>query len=211
MAISVDFDVEGFMAALTQRLIAATNDLINDFYREATIGMSAEGKADSEVEGAVLTDILTDPETKKYKPVGKVAEFIQARCVFYANAILKSFGTGIYADTSKDSYWGDYKESDFWNDARTDINIVGRPAGNYLDIFGNPERHSSGRAVGRNVEDYTDPYGNLIESQPGTHSIQQAEAWIMREGETRIERRIEMEVTKFLQEEAAKYFRGVSG
>lgn len=214
MGVSVDFDVDGFMKALTQRLIVAMNDLINSFYREAIMGMKAGGKADSEVEGAVLTDKFTDPEAD-YQAVGKVAEFIQARCVFYAQAILDSFGTGVYADTSADSYWEDYKKSDFWNktdsrNIRTGIAIVGRPAGTYTDIFGNKDRYSSGRAVGRIVEGYTDPYGNLIESQPGSHSIQQAEAWIMRKGETRIERRIEMEVAKFLQEETAKYFREVT-
>lgn len=207
MSISLTFDAQAMYNDLMDELLKAMNDLINEFYRSATQGFDAPAMEASEKIPAHLSDTT---EYNGHTPIGDIPEYIVTQCKFYADAIMKSFGTGVYADTSSDSYWNQYRQSELWNKSRSGIAIVGRPKGKYTNIYGE-ETESSGRNRGKNVEGYTDKDGNLIESKPGTHSIQTAEAWIMKDSDnTKIERRIELIVTKFLTERASDYFREVN-
>lgn len=198
------FDAEGCAQALVERLIQVMDSLMNEFYREATSGLSGKGKEDAILIPAKRTDKTSHTE---YLNAG---EFISAKCEFYVQAILESFGTGSLADTSSQSYWNEYRQTRDFNKARYGSAIVGRQAGTYEDVWGN-ERKSSGRNAGKNLEglhivDYNTGEYHQVSPIPPSHSIQNAEVWINKNGETKIERRIEMEVKKFLQEDARKFF-----
>ena len=194
----ISFDAEGLVQALIQRLILVMDSLMNEFYREAIKGLSPEGQEDTEVEKA------------KYVAVENC---ITSKCIFYTQAILDSFGTGSLADTSAESYWEEYTQSPSFNEARKTSGhpeIVGRKTGTYVDVWGHT-RGSSGTQAGKNLEglnlkDYnTGEYRQVVPTPP-SHSIQNAEAWMIRDTETKIERRIEMEIEKFLIEEGSNYF-----
>ena len=196
---TLTFDVEGLAKALIERLIKVMDILMEEFYRDATSALSAEGKADSERIPATLTD-------KTMHDAYQVGEFISARCKFYANAIMESFGTGSQSDLSMDAYWKEYEQSILFNRIRREKGnayITGREAGTYKNIFGE-EQTTSGRNVGRNLE-------HIFPPTPPKLSIQRAEDWIIRDTETKVERRIQVEVERFLAEEAGKYFREVRG
>lgn len=208
---TLTFDVEGLAKALIERLIKVMDVLMEEFYNEATRGFSGKAKADSVRIGAKESDSTI------HDAYDKVGKFIVARCEFYANAIIQSFGTGSAADTRPFvSYWEEYRKMKqqehgyLFNPDRKDSEIVGRPAGSYTDIWGKP-RKSSGRARGRSLEgmiiadSQTGEEGPLIPQNP-TYSIQNAEKWINQNGQTKIERRIQVEVERFLAEEAGKYF-----
>lgn len=190
----LQFDSDACIRALVQRLIQVMDSLMSEFYRDATQSLSAEGKADSEVIKAIYD------QTK---------EIIETKCKFYADAIMESYGTGLYADTSSDAYWGEYatKDNPLWNKKRWGLPIVGREKGEYVNIYGETVT-STGRNAGKIIEGFDDDDGNTVWlSKPGTHSIQTAEAWIMKnDTETKIERRVKMEVEKFFAEERSKFF-----
>lgn len=198
----LSFDADGLIQALIQRLITVMDSLMSEFYRDATSGLSAEGKEDTELVKA------------KYDAM---ANAIKAECIFQAQAIMESFGTGSNADMSAEAYWKEYEASDSFNPARRDKGnayISGRPEGTYINIFGKPQT-SSGRNEGRNIEYkyITDENGNKVQIKPlvPTRSIQNAETWIIRDTETKVERRIAMEITKFLTEEGHRFFVEVGG
>lgn len=199
------FDAEACIRALIQKLIQVSDSLMNEFYRDATAMLSAQGKNDSE-------------QIKATYDAGK--EMIEAKCNFYVQAILESFGVGFNADRSEKSYWDEYsdtsKNPDF-NLARKSNRIVGRPAGPYTDIWGKP-RDSTGRNEGKDLHTF-----HLLDTRTGkyhqvwpsnqeswttkpTYSIQRAEDWIIRNTETKVERRIQMEIEKFLSEEGTRFF-----
>lgn len=197
------FDADACIRALVERLIKVSDSLMNEFYMDATAPLSAEGKKDSEREDA------------KYDSAKHI---IESKCIFYVQAILESFGVGWNADRSPESYWNEYTQmTPTFNRARTSGTIVGRPKGNYRDIWGE-ERYSEGKNEGKNLQTLhllDTRTGNYHQVWPSnqepwttnpTHSIKNAEAWIHRDTETKVERRIEMEVTRFLSEEAGKFF-----
>lgn len=217
MSISLTFDAQAMYNDLMDELLKAMNDLINEFYKEATSGLDADGKADSEIIKASISDTT---EHDSYMPLGDVPEYITAKCKFYANALMQSFGTGNFADKSSESYWSEYskmntkKHGYIFNPKRKPSSwISGRPYGKYTNIFGE-EQKSTGQNAGSNLETLhiKDKNGNYIQITPiyPTRSIQNAERWVIKDGETKIERRIEMVVTKFLTERASDYFREVN-
>lgn len=202
MAISLTFDSQGFYNDLMDELLKAMNDLINEFYREATSGLNGEGKNDTEIIPAYLSDTT---EHDSYMPLGDVPEYIVAQCKFYANALIQSFGTGSLADTGHDSYWNEYTKSELFNKSRGGKYIAGRPRGSYKNIYG--ERQSSwGKFEGENIEGLEFSGLFKIEATPPSYSIQNAERWIIKNGETKIERRIETVIKKFITERASSYF-----
>lgn len=196
----LSFDADALIQALIQRLIVVMDSLMSEFYRDATNGLSAEGKEDVEVEKA------------KYNAM---ANLIETKCIFQVQAILESFGTGSKADTSAESYWAEYASSSNFNRARVGNRISGREAGSYTDVWGE-RRESQGRNAGRNLEglhmiDTRTGEEHVVEPISPTRSIQNAEAWIIRDTETKVERRIAMEITKFLTEEGHRFFVEVGG
>lgn len=191
-------------------LLKAMNDLINEFYREATSGLDGEGKADTKIYPAYISNTT---ENDSYMPLGDVPEYMVAQCEFYANALMQSFGTGNFADKGPDSYWSEYSKMTsgpdyFFNPSRNSF-ISGRPKGEYKNIFGE-KQESTGKNKGSNLEGLhiKDKNGNYIQIKPTapSYSIQNAERWIIKNGETKIERRIETVITKFITERASSYF-----
>lgn len=201
MAVTLTFDADACGRALVQRLVQVADSLMNEFYRDAISHLSAEGKQDSELVKA------------KYDAA---TEIIEAKCIFYVQAILESFGTGSKADTNPDrSYWEEYKADPSFNEARKSNKIVGRSYGTYIDVWGHT-RGSGGQQAGKNLEglkltDYNTGEEHVVTPISPTYSIQKAEDWIIRDTETKVERRIKMEVEKFLAEEAGKFFIEVGG
>lgn len=203
------FDADAMIEDLKIILIEVMDELNDDFYKEAIRGMTFEGIASSE-------KIPAEISINSSGNFGEGDTFIVAKCKFYAQAILDSFGVGKYADTTS-KYWEDYTKSIYYNPeraARNTTDILGRPKGTYTDIFGKT-RESSGKSSGKPLPDplrFND--GTVLQSKPGSHSIQLAEAYVMQNGKTRIERRIEMEIEKFFNEVAMnpkRYFKIVGG
>lgn len=210
MPIALRFNGEQFHTDLRDRLVVAMDEINAEFFRAATSGMSSDAKSASEKDRAVVegeTDYKGDLGHS-----GMDEEYINARCHFYAQAILESFGTGSKADTREGfTYWDEYKKSEFWNPARTGTTIVGRPKGSYTNIFGEPEE-SSGHNKGKPIEgfwmyDKKMGYDVKVEPQHPKYMIQNTEVWLMQDRETSMERRIATEVEKFISDtDMTKYF-----
>lgn len=189
MPISLRFNGQKFQDDLRAELNKTMKSLIDEFYKAATAGMSAEAKAASKNQG-----IIEDIENH-----------VVARCAFYTDAILESYGIGSKADTS---YWDEYKESGLLNPVRNGKAIVGRPEGEYTNIWGEPD-YSSGTKEGQLLESksgkprkFFDAKKNkwvTIEPKYGTYAIQKEEAWLMQNRETSIERRVKETVLRFIE------------
>lgn len=218
MPISLRFNGEQFYSDLRERLVMAMDEINSEFFRAATSGMSQEAKADSAKDRAVVekeTDYKGDLGHD-----GMDTEFINARAHFYADAILESFGIGSLADRGPFSQWEEYatKKNPLFNPLRVGkMNIVGRKAGEYTNIWGEKVTSKGGKA-GQNLESKTgaprvwfDKDGTRHELAPkrGTYAIQNVEQWLMQDRETSMERRIRTEVEKFIlemSENPMKYF-----
>lgn len=214
MGVSLRFDVNAFMDAYIVKMIDVMNTLMREFYNEATSGFDSAAKQASVLVPAAKKQ---SSEEQGYR---EAAEFISARCEFYADALMQSFGVGSEADTSEKSYWSEYKAmtgtefKNLFNPARKGTEIAGRPKGNYVDIWGN-RRYSRGKFEGLGLEgaQFIDrKTGKVITIEPRKPSgtIQKAEVWLKQSGQTKVERRIKMETERFLQQEAGKYFVEVS-
>ncbi len=182
MAKRLKFNWQALYDDLTARLVVVVDELIDEIYRESTGKLSADGKADSEKESAEYNGIK---------------QTITASCIYYAQAIVESFGIGDKADSSSESYWKEYqKKSPFWNPLRKSKTIVGREAGTYTNLWGEkPESRGTKAGI---------PTGN--KGFYGNRAIQTVEAWVIQDGQTRIERRISVEIEKFFQGDMSKYF-----
>lgn len=193
MAVSLTFDAEGCYRALIQTLIKVSDAIMEEFYNEAIAGLDAKGKEDSKKINAIWD------ETKGY---------VESQCKFYANALMQSFGTGSLADTSADSYWQEYKSSRIFNPVRPGTSIVGRKRGSYIDIYG--KKHSTwGNLAGKNIEGMEfELNGEIVKIEPvaPSHSIKNAENWLLQNHQRRIEDRIEEELKRFFSEEAKSFF-----
>lgn len=204
MAFSLKFDADQFYNDLVNHLLTVMDGINQQFFKEATNGLSAKGKADSDIEKAVVEDSSDFDSATGTK-------FINARCKFYAEAIMESFGTGSKSDTSEKSYWEEYKATAnsspaFFNPLRTGTTIVGRPRGSYIDIYGN-QKSTWGNMAGKPIEFL---FEDKIKSP--TYSIQHAEDWFVREGYSRkIEGKIEEAILEFIKENANNYFYLASG
>lgn len=209
MHLVLKFDSDRLYADLVEHLMKVMDSINQQFFKEATAYLSADGKADSDIEKSVLSneaDFIASGGNK----------FIVARCKFYAEAIMDSFGTGSKSDTSEDSYWDDYKATadgtpKFFNPLRTGTTVVGRPRGSYIDIYGK-QQSTWGNMAGESIEikdalpDEKDSSWRFLPRSP-SRSIQRAEDWFMKDGYVRrIEGRIEEEIVQFLRDNASSYF-----
>lgn len=198
------FDADACYRALVDRLIDTMNQVMDTFYKEAIQGLDFDGRAATEVEKAHVEK--TSGSNRDLKLVD-AKEFIVTKAKFYAEAIIQSYGTGKFADTT---YWEQYESGSLFNPARKGkgTTIVGRPAGSYTNIFGEKET-SSGKNEGKPLPRFLyDPVlGYDVDiNQPGSHSIQNAEKWVIKDGETRVERYIETAVNDFFANEAKNFF-----
>lgn len=187
------FDSASFYNDLLSYLVGLVNEISQEVYQDIQNGMNNErAKQDVESDPAVIEG-STD-----YSGGSKSGyEFINARIWSYAFAVMDSYGTGINMDKSS-PYLSQYKGSSLWNPARKGAQIVGRKKGSYTDIFGE-NAYSAGHYEGKAI-----PYSNNILP---SRAIQRQEDWIMKDGETKIERRIKTFVDQFIAENVHKYFR----
>lgn len=186
------FDSTRFFNDLVSYLVSLVDELTQEFYSEAVNRMRINSAKEAvEVEPAKVES------STRYSGGSKSGyEFINSRIWFYTMAVLDSYGTGIEMDMSNPQL-SEYMNSGLWNPLRHGKQIVGRKQGEYTNIFGK-KTESSGSFEGRPV-----PLANNIVP---SYAIQKMEDWI-KNGETRVERRIKQFADKFIAENAYKYFR----
>lgn len=174
------FNYQSASKDLQDRLVIACDEIIEKFFSESKNYLTKEAKSAVELDRAYYDAVS-----------GTIKSFV----TFKAKALLESFGKGSSMDVSSD-YLFDYMESDLWNPMRTSIAIVGRPEGEYTDIFGN-KRYSAGNFAGVPIE-------NKVRPRKPSYSIQNAEKWLL-EQNGMVERRITLEIEDFLSS-IHKYF-----
>lgn len=132
-------------------------------------------------------EVLSDAENRMLTPEGRadittgeikeVAGIISAIIIEGPWAVLDEFGKGSTMDT-QNKFLDQYRNSPFWNPARSDLAIRGRPAGSYKNIFGET-KISSGRMAGLDLERYADATGNPdYMPRPPSHALQTAMRWM---------------------------------
>lgn len=189
MAISLRFNGKKFYDDFYRQLEDAMRKIIDRFYYEATAGMSAEAKADSDNNGIVKA----------------LNTYIRAQCAFYADALMESYGTGSLMDKKNNPYFDEYVNSGLYNEERGSLPgapILGRKK-TYTNIYGE-KIETSGRNKGKNLEGIyirDKETGELVYIEPKKASlqIQKAEAWLMQNNrKTYMERMIEQAATEFM-------------
>ena len=89
-------------------------------------------------------------EAEKY-----TEDTIRVTILNYAKAIMDSFGTGTEMDLNNE-YLAEYIGGELWNPLRQDAEIVGRPKGTYINIFGDIV-NTSGRLEGVTINRSSTP------------------------------------------------------
>lgn len=158
------------------------NKLINDFLKNLEIELESatdawRNEALSKMRGIKFSHSETikaevDKEIKRQTK--GIIVYLKANGV----ALADSYGVGSLM-TSDNPGLVEYMKSNKWNPARNGKDIVGRPEGYYVDIFGR-RRHSSGTREGQKLENR----GNITEtdyyispSNP-SYALQMAEQWL---------------------------------
>lgn len=172
------FDSNAAQKDLIKVLVNISNEIISRFFYESTEGLDG----DFDLEEAKI----------------KSRNLIASKVVFYAEAIMDSFGTGSLMDKNN-PYLQEYIASGQWNPERNDTIIVGRPEGEYENIFGETVT-SGGFMAGVNIEGFANV-------KPPKYTIQNAEKWLLKE-DGYIKRYLEIELTNFIGT-MGKYFRNV--
>lgn len=172
----LSLDYERMSIDFINMIIDVANKSADDFWKDTKSGLKFS--SDSEMESAKL-------ESKGH---------ITARVIFNALAILESYGTGSKMDKSNPAL-NEYFQSKFINPLRQGYEIVGRPYGQYTDIFGR-EQISSGSMAGTSVE-------NIFPAKEPSYSIQNAEKWLKQGG--RINRLLNDKIKLFFSK-SGKYF-----
>jgi hypothetical protein len=118
--------------------------------------------------------------------VAAVAGIVTGQITGGPHALLDEWGKGSLMDPENPAL-NEYRNSPYWNPARRDLAIRGRPPGAYTDMFGR-HRVSSGRAKGYNLEQMVlrkTPKGNLDPNdflpQYPSHAVQIAFRWMAQE------------------------------
>lgn len=153
------FDESACVAALTNHLLIAMKQLQEEFLNEARQGMRTPEGAESLYEGAVEA----------------AAGMITAEVIGGAWAVMDNYGTGSLMDQDNPAL-KDYRASDLWNPTRgkhgpDDTAIRSRPAGTWIDIFG--ETHVSMGKGGFNLE-----AAGKVKPQPPSHALETAARWM---------------------------------
>lgn len=169
----LNFNYNAFKEDLEDVLVQAANESMQRFYNEI--------RAELKSKDFSLSEAVID----------KAEEYIYTQCIFYANSIMESYGTGIYMDESN-PYLPEYKQSPLWNKLRKSNAIVGRPAGEYINILGQ-QSYSTGSMAGIKMP---------FKGRQPTYTIQNAEKHLKN---GYVERIIERYITEFISG-AGKYF-----
>lgn len=123
------------------------NRCIRDLHRHLVRTME-------DVQEELLNEIHSGTKHKTDWKKGEIEEFvgmITAHIVGGGWAVMDEWGRGSKMDTTNPELQ-EYIKSVYWNPLRRDLKIRGRPAGTYVDIFGNI-RHSSGKRAGQVLEE----------------------------------------------------------
>lgn len=182
------FNDEAFFNDLLQVLKEAADECILRFYYDAT----SSSKHAQEVD-------LFKAE------IDAAANMISAKCQFYANSIMESYGTGNLMETDNE-FLQEYKNSEFWNPNRKLNSIAGRPKGEYINIFGERVESEGSLSHLQDITQYMkDTYG-IDPNRPPKRYIQNAERKLSQGvNGGYVDRTIERYISAFL-ENATDYF-----
>lgn len=179
------FNSDAFLADLLKAIVEGANEAMERFVRIVKLNMKSD---DFELEEPIL-----DIAEKKIKQT----------CVFYAQAILESYGRGEQMDEFNPylkEYFGNVALG--WNPLRRDKRIVGRKAGYYINFLGE-RAYSTGEYEGKVTSRYV---GYVV--QP-SRAIQNAEKRLQ-EGLTEngfVMRALKAHTDEFLENmDSSKYF-----
>jgi len=114
-------------------------------------------------------------ESLELGEIEELANYYSAKIIGGAYAAMDNYGTGsLMADTDENPALKEYMESGLWNPVREDKAIVGRPEGQYTNIFGEIQ-YSSGRKEGELLEEKYPP-------SPPSYAIETALRWMVTDG-----------------------------
>lgn len=203
MAVKLVFDAESCYQAFLDYMVGKMDEIMRGFYQEATSLLSTKGKSASEL-------LPTEIKKGDFTSPGQAEAYIIGRMKFYADAIVESYGTGSLADTGEQSYWDEYvKNNPNFNKVRDGKYITGRKKGPYTDIWGE-QRYSPGTHEGVNIEGaYFSGSGALKPIAPN-FSIQNAEKWRIKDGETRTDQMLFEAADYFFSHYARDFFKEVA-
>lgn len=112
-------------------------------------------------------------EAKLHRESNTIIAYLKANPV----AIADSYGTGSLMLDNIPGFQEYRNDKNRWNSARTGKTIVGRPKGEYTDIFGN-KRSSRGSMEGLDVEGLELWNGDKIEPVSPSYALQDAEKFL---------------------------------
>ena len=151
----IRFDTAGCINALRLHLIATLKQLQGELLEETRSHMNTSSG---------MQDITAEE-------IEEIADVLIARIRGGAWAVMDCFGRGSLLDVNNPAL-DSYRNSDLWNPARQGLEIVGRPAGRYKNIFGETV-YSSGAFEGINIEGV-----GGFEPWPPSHAFQTAARWM---------------------------------
>lgn len=202
MAVKLVFDAEGCYQAFLDYMVSKMDEIMRGFYQEATSLLSTEGKAASEL-------LPTEIKKGDFTSPGQAEAYIIGKMKFYADAIVESYGTGSLSASGSQSYWDEYVNNNpNFNQSRVGRFITGRPKGWYTNIWGE-EKYSKGTLEGKIIEFDNVPESN-IKPIKANYSIQNAEKWRIKDGETRTDKMLFEAADYFFSHYARDFFKEVA-
>lgn len=151
----------------------AADQLLQECYRDIRSTMKTR-------EGTADLHLMTEDEENYFRRMVEGGAY----------AIMDSYGTGSKMDTKYNAALDDYKRSGLYNPARHGKQIVGRPAGEYTNIFGETEV-STGKREGKSVESFYPP-------QSPSYAFQRAEIWFFKGQNNRVKEVITKHIGRFI-------------
>lgn len=156
------FDYSKAAAGYSTAVQRAADKLLEDLYEEINGKMeTSEGKNDLQK--------MTENEEMIFR----------RKVIGCADAIMDSYGTGSEMDKTNPFYMS-YRHSSLWNTVRRGtVDIVGRPRGFYIDIYGR-KRYSAGKMEGISLEKFYGPISSkkiVKEPLAPSYAFQRAETW----------------------------------
>lgn len=165
--------------ALIEKLVILADSLIDEMYTQSTEQMTS-GEKDS-----------VEKETAKF-----LEGRIRGQIIYGALALMKSFGTGSQMDRNN-PYLKAYMSSPLWNPLRTTTAIVGRGAGEYINILGK-QAYSTGARAGQNIESNVKP-------KTPTNTIIRMEQSYIRGQKTKVDTELTRVLKEFFENDFRKY------
>lgn len=181
------FNYEAFFRDLLNEVSAYADKTIDEMYAQSTRNMR---------EKAI--------QSVKKIPATISANIVKAQIYYGARAIMESYGTGSLMDKSN-PYLKYYMGSDKWNPARTSHTIVGRRAGEYINIYGK-KQVSKGNYAGQNIEKWVKGRRFKVRPIKPTNGIAYMERDYIRKNWTKVDDGLKQLIIKFMKTKAHKYF-----